>query len=71
MDIKTLHIGDKKVSEIVSEEILIRDSQDVLDIVGEVWGTEYIMLYEYNFEKDFFDLSTRKLGDVLQNEVFL
>lgn len=42
----------------------------MLDIIGEVWfGTvesEYIVLHEHNFEQDIFDLSTKKLGDILQ-----
>lgn len=38
---------------------------DVLDIIGNA-PTMYVVLYEENFTKDYFDLSTRKLGEVLQ-----
>lgn len=50
---------------IISDQILIRTEQDALDIMGET-GTDTIILHDHNFEKDFFDLSTRKLGDIFQ-----
>ena len=70
MNIKTITIGKNQVSEIESQDVIIRNTQDVLDIIGEIqYGdvvSEHIILHDYNFEKDFFDLSTRKLGDILQ-----
>jgi hypothetical protein len=65
MKIKTVMAGDNVVSEVLSKNILIRNTQDALDLYGTVYS-DFIILYEHNFEKDFFDLSTRKLGDVLQ-----
>lgn len=66
MNMNVLNAGAREITEIVSDEVLIRGTQDVLDLLGDVWGTEYLIFHEHNFEKDFFDLSTRKLGDVLQ-----
>jgi len=65
MEFKTIAIGQHQIAEIVSKDVLIRNEQDALDIIGNA-PSEYIVLYEHNFENDFFDLRTRKLGDVLQ-----
>lgn len=65
MNIKVIHTEGYQLSEVISNEILIRNSQDALDLYGAVYS-DYIILHEHNFEKDFFDLSTRKLGDILQ-----
>lgn len=66
MEIKTISAGNRDISEIISKDVLIKNTQDALDVIGEAAMPEYMILHEYNFEKDFFDLSTRKLGDVLQ-----
>lgn len=65
MKITPIQFTDFSASYVVSDEILIRGEQDVLDLMGET-QTDAIILHDYNFEKEFFDLSTRKLGDVLQ-----
>jgi len=58
-------IGDKEVSYIISPDVLIRNEQDALDIIGNL-TTNFLILHDHNFERDFFDLSTRKLGEILQ-----
>jgi hypothetical protein len=50
---------------LVSDQILIRSEQDALDLMGET-DSPMIILHDHNFDKEFFDLSTRKLGDILQ-----
>lgn len=65
MNIQTVIAGNNHISEIISKDVLIKNTQDALDIIGNA-PSEYIVLYEHNFEKDFFDLNTRKLGEVLQ-----
>ena len=65
MNINRINVGDKEISEVVSEEVLIRNEQDALDLYGEVYA-DFIILHDYNFEKDVFDLSTRKMGAILQ-----
>lgn len=52
-------------SYLISNEILIKTEQDALDLMGNL-DTDSIVLHEHNLEADFFDLSTRKLGNVLQ-----
>ena len=65
MKIKSILAGSRQISEIVSNKILIKNVEDALGIIGNA-GTDYMILYDYNFEPDFFDLSTRKLGEILQ-----
>ena len=65
MKTRTINIADKSIVEVVSPDVLIKDTRDALDLIGNV-SSEYFVLHEHNFDRDFFDLSTRKLGDVLQ-----
>lgn len=54
--------------EIRSEEQFINNVQDVLDLLGELYGQYYdgIILYERNITHDFFDLQTKLAGEILQ-----
>jgi len=65
MKIKIINNGNILISEIISEEIIVKNEQDALDVMANV-STDHIVLHEYNFEKDFFDLSTRIAGEILQ-----
>lgn len=65
MEIKTISLSNRNILEIISSDVLIRNTQDALDILGAV-NSEYIVMHTHNFEDDFFDLSTKKLGEVLQ-----
>lgn len=63
MKLQTLQ--PNKVVYLISDQILITKEQDILDLMGE---TEFqdLVLHDYNFPPEFFDLSTKILGDVLQ-----
>lgn len=65
MQIKTSYAGTNQISEIISDQILINQADDVLDIISHA-HSPYIVLHKHNLAEDFFDLSTRQLGDVLQ-----
>lgn len=56
------------IAEITADEILIRTTQDALDLmVNCVYnGTDRIILHEKNIAPEFFDLKTRLAGDILQ-----
>jgi hypothetical protein len=58
-------IGAITAVEIMSDEALIKNEQDALDIMA-LASSDYIILHEHNFNKDFFDLSTRFAGEILQ-----
>jgi len=65
MKTNTLAIGTMQIVEFVSDEILIRTPQDALDVMGNN-PADGLIFYSHNFEGDFFDLSTQKLGEILQ-----
>jgi hypothetical protein len=65
METKIIDLGDKKLAEFLSTEVIIKNVQDALDLMANS-PTNYIVLHERNFEKNFFDLSTRIAGEILQ-----
>ena len=56
------------IAEIISDQILIRETQDALDLMAEVryLGSDRIILGELNLDPDFFDLKTGLAGEILQ-----
>lgn len=65
METKTIQLVSVEAKEVISQDILIRNPQDALDLLGNV-QSKNIVLHEHNFEKEFFDLSTRTAGEILQ-----
>jgi hypothetical protein len=61
---RTLTTGAMTIVEIVADDVLIHDTRDALDLIGDA-PSDHIILHDHNFSADFFDLSTRKLGDIL------
>ena len=68
MDIKIKKLKGINIAEIVSDEVLIQDVQDAVDLMAECnyRDAECIILKEINLTKDFFDLKTRIAGEILQ-----
>lgn len=68
MKIETYNIDGVIVSEIVSDKIVISETQDALDIMANCTyaGSYNIMMYKENIVPDFFDLKTGIAGDILQ-----
>lgn len=60
-----------KIAEVVGDEVLVRSGQDVLDLVGQLYGTEthHLILWEEQLDPRFFDLRTGVAGDILQKFV--
>lgn len=65
MNINSLAIDGLNAVEVVSKDIFIKNPQDALDLMAET-SADALVLYTHNFEDDFFDLSTKKLGEILQ-----
>ena len=65
MELRTVTTGAEPIVELVSDAILIKDPQDALDVIVNA-PSHAIVLHEHNFAPEFFDLSTRKLGELLQ-----
>ena len=65
MEIKTSYAGTNQVAEIISDKVIIQNGDDALTLISNV-HPRFIILHQHNLAEDVFDLSTRKLGDVLQ-----
>lgn len=68
MKIETHNINDKKVAEIITDKVILRTTEDGLDLLGNLYyqGFDKIIIYENNITPDFFDLKTKIAGDILQ-----
>ncbi len=68
MIIKSHHINDTKIAEVISDELIIRSAEDGLDLMGNIYyqGFDKVVLYEKNITPGFFDLKTKIAGEILQ-----
>jgi Domain of unknown function (DUF4180) len=68
MQIISHTIHSLKISELKSDELLIRNAQDGLDLMGTAYydGYDAIILYVENIVPEFFDLSSGLAGEILQ-----
>lgn len=68
MRIETHNINGKKVAEIITDEIILKTTEDGLDLLGNLYyqGFDKIIIHEKNITPDFFDLKTKIAGDILQ-----
>jgi hypothetical protein len=68
MTIETHHTGNTKTAEVISEEILVSNPEDGLQLMVDLYYQEFdkIILYEKNISPDFFDLKTGLAGEILQ-----
>ena len=63
--------GNSKIAIISSDELIIRDTQDALDLMvtAQYNGCNKLVLYKENIIDDFFDLKTGIAGEILQKYV--
>jgi hypothetical protein len=68
MTIETHLINDNKIAELISDDIIINNSSEGLDLLGNLYyqGFDRIIIYEKNITPAFFDLKTRIAGEILQ-----
>lgn len=68
MEIIFHQIKGVQIAELISDEIVIKETQDAVDIMGEVFfqGAKSIIFHEAQLIPDFFDLKTCIAGDILQ-----
>ncbi|MGB0177867.1 MAG: DUF4180 domain-containing protein, partial [Owenweeksia sp.] len=61
-------INDIQVAEITSDQLVIRQTEDGLNIIGNTryQGAHAVILNEQNISPEFFDLSTGMAGEILQ-----
>lgn len=68
MKIETYKFNNKKIAEIISDEIILRTTDDGLDLLGNLYyqGFDKVIIHEKNIIPGFFDLKTKIAGDILQ-----
>ncbi|HKM21291.1 MAG TPA: DUF4180 domain-containing protein, partial [Lachnospiraceae bacterium] len=72
MDIKKITANGNEIAIVNSDEVCISDVQSALDFMMSVnyeTGSHYIVLNKEAITPDFFVLSTRLAGDILQKFV--
>src|SRR3546814_9347048 len=60
--------GEIKIAEVLSDNILINNLEDGLQLMGDLYyqGFDKLIVHEKNIIPDFFDLKTRLAGEILQ-----
>jgi SpoU rRNA methylase family enzyme len=68
MNIKIHETGSQKIAEVISESVVLNDLDDTLDLIAGsgMLDASSIILYKDQISPDFFDLSTRLAGEILQ-----
>jgi|SRR5690606_34975514 len=68
MEIETYNTKNAKIAEIITDDIVLRTTEDGLDLLGNLYyqGFDIIILHEKNITPDFFNLRTKIAGDILQ-----
>jgi hypothetical protein len=68
MEIKIHRIADIEIAEVFSDEIVIRNVQDALDLMADcsVQGSQTIIIDKKNMVENFFDLRSGLAGEILQ-----
>ena len=65
MQTKAISIGAINAVEVMSDEVIMRSGEDALDMMAAA-SSHHLILHKGNFPKEFFDLSTRIAGEILQ-----
>ncbi len=68
MEIELIDLNGTCIAELISDNIVINNLQDALDIMADCsyQGARRIIVYEINITPDFFDLKTGIAGEILQ-----
>lgn len=69
MKVRLLENGDSRIAAIDSNELIIREVQDALDLMASIrylHDCSKMILPAESFCNDFFDLKTKLAGDILQ-----
>ena len=69
MEITTIRKNSLLIAFVQEKEIVIKDIQSALDLLATVWyetGSNYLIITKESITEDFFVLSTRLAGEILQ-----
>jgi len=61
-------VNGLKIAEIISGDVIIRTTEDSLDLMGNIYyqGFDKLVIHEKNITPDFFDLKNGMAGEILQ-----
>ena len=68
MELKIFEVNQQKIAETISDGVVIKDTQDALDIMAnaDYQGARSIIVYEQHLKPEFFALQTGLAGEILQ-----
>lgn len=68
MKIEAHNINDTRIAELISNDTIINNTEDGLDLLGNLYyqGYDRIVINEKNITPDFFDLKNGIAGEILQ-----
>jgi hypothetical protein len=68
MKIEIIDVNGTIIAELISDEIVITEPQDALDIMAEsgYMGADKLIFHEKSLTPAFFDLKSRLAGEILQ-----
>lgn len=68
MEIKEHEINNTRIAEITSEQMIIKNAEDGLDLLGNLYYQDFdkIIMHTENITPDFFDLKNGIAGELLQ-----
>ena len=68
MEIKIHTIDNRKIAEIISDDIVLQTVEDVVDLIGNMsyQGFDKLIIHEENMISDFFELKNKIAGNILQ-----
>ena len=68
MEIKIHTIDDRKIAEIISDNIVLQTVEDAVDLIGNMsyQGFDKLIIHEENMISDFFVLKNKIAGNILQ-----
>ena len=68
MEIKIHTIDNRKIAEIISDNIVLQTVEDAVDLIGNIsyQGFDKLIIHEENMISDFFELKNKIAGNILQ-----
>ena len=68
MEIKIHTIDDRKIAEIISDDVVLQTVEDAVDLIGNMsyQGFDKLIIHEENMISDFFELKNKIAGNILQ-----
>ena len=68
MEIKIHTIDNRKIAEIISDNIVLQTVEDAVDLIGNMSYQRFdkLIIHEENIISDFFELKNKIAGNILQ-----